>query len=61
MEEIHHGDSGGVLQPAEQSCVALPLPLETTLSVSQSFTQALLTYGDHTEQLVVILPQERTL
>lgn len=29
--------TGGVRQPAEQPCVALSLPLETTLSVSHSY------------------------
>lgn len=38
--------TGGVLQPAEQPCVALSLPLEMTLSVRHSYIQALLTYGD---------------
>lgn len=37
VEEIHHSDRGGVLQPAEQPCVAPSLPLETTLSVSHSY------------------------
>lgn len=65
VEQIHHSDRGGELLPAEQPCVPLSVCLCVCAFgddlVSQSFTQATLTYGDHTEHTDITLPQRGTV
>lgn len=55
VEEIHHGDRGGVRQPEERlTCSSVSVFVDDL--VSQPFVPALLTEFDHAEQIDNILP-----
>lgn len=58
MEEIHHSDRWSAAASRTAMCGSVSAFGDDL--VSQSFIQALLTYGDHIQQTDIILPRKRT-
>lgn len=58
VEEIHHSDRWSAAASRTTMCGSVSAFGDDL--VSQSFIQALLTYGDHIQQTDIILPRKRT-